>query len=403
MATTGGFAIFQAANNLAVMAGIGASHRELVSGMLNLSRNLGLVTGASAMGAVFDLGTTDIAHASLFSVVTGTHGGAFALAAADSRGAAPGNGLGGRRQVSRILWRPRQQMDKMINPQKGDGTFAGDLRTRRHRRHFHRREAQMRVPIFQVDAFTTRRLGGNPAAVMVLDRFADDELMQAIAAENNLSETAFLVPAGGEYRLRWFTPLVEVPLCGHATLASAAVVMERLEPSRRHVTFDSASGPLKVIRTGAGYRMDFPSRRAAPVPVPPGLIRALGEQPIEVQADPFNYIVLLESASRVRELMPDLGALAGLDRTGVVVTAAGEAPYDFTSRYFAPAKGIPEDPVTGGAHCGLAPYWAARLGKRSFLAFQASRRGGELVCRVVGDRVELEGSCVFYMEGSAEI
>jgi PhzF family phenazine biosynthesis protein len=261
----------------------------------------------------------------------------------------------------------------------------------------------MRTPIFQVDAFTTRRFAGNPAAVMPLAGFPEDAVLQALAAENNLPETAFLVPEGGDYRLRWFTPTTEVPLCGHATLASAAVVMERLEPGRRRVVFHSASGPLTVTRTAAGYRMDFPARPSQPVPAPSGLADALKVVPIEVWADPFNYLALLESAPAVRELAPDLAAIARLDCQGVVVTAPGDGVYDFVSRYFAPAKGIPEDPVTGGAHCALTPYWARRLGKTELRAFQASRRGGEIVCRLAGDRVELEGACVFYLEGQAEI
>ncbi|HEY2291369.1 MAG TPA: PhzF family phenazine biosynthesis protein [Thermoanaerobaculia bacterium] len=261
----------------------------------------------------------------------------------------------------------------------------------------------MRTRIFQVDAFTTRRFAGNPAAVMPLDRFPEDGLLQALAAENNLAETAFLVADGGDYRLRWFTPTTEVPLCGHATLASAAVVMERLEPGRSRVVFHSASGPLTVTRTASGYRMDFPARPSRPVPAPPSLADALGVIPIEVWADPFNYLALLESAPAVRELAPDIAAIARLDRGGVIVTAPGDGTYDFVSRYFAPAKGIPEDPVTGGAHCALTPFWAPRLGKTELRAFQASRRGGELVCRLAGDRVELEGACVFYLEGEAEI
>lgn len=261
----------------------------------------------------------------------------------------------------------------------------------------------MRIPIFQLDAFTTQRLAGNPAAVVVLDRFLDDALMQAVAAENALSETAFLVRDGDDYCLRWFTPAVEVPLCGHATLASAAVVMERLEPGRRVATFASASGPLKVERTESGYRMDFPSRPSQRVAAPAQLLHALGVDPVEVHADAFNYLVLLDSAERVRKLAPDIPAFVRLDRSGVVVTAWGDAPYDFTSRYFAPVKGVPEDPVTGGAHCGLAPFWAARTGRHEFRAWQASRRGGEIVCRVAGDRVELEGSCVFYLEGTVTL
>ncbi len=261
----------------------------------------------------------------------------------------------------------------------------------------------MRTKIFQLDAFTTRRFAGNPAAVMPMDRFPEDTVLQALAAENNLAETAFLVPAGDNYRLRWFTPMTEVPLCGHATLASSAVIMERLEPGRRQVIFDSASGPLTVNRTEAGYVMDFPVRRSASVATPPALVEALGVDPVEVVVDAFNYLALLESAQVVRELAPEFSAIARLDRGGVIVTAPGDGPYDFVSRYFAPAKGIPEDPVTGGAHCALAPYWAQRLHKTAFRAYQASRRGGEILCRLQGDRVELEGSCVFYLEGEVEI
>jgi PhzF family phenazine biosynthesis protein len=261
----------------------------------------------------------------------------------------------------------------------------------------------MRTPIFQIDAFTTRPFAGNPAAVMPMASFPADAVMQAIAAENNLAETAFLVREGGDYRMRWFTPLVEVPLCGHATLASAAVVMERLEPGRKIVVFQSASGPLTVKRTDAGYVMDFPARLSDAVAALPALNQALGAAPLEVTVDAFNYLALLESAALLRALSPDMAALARLDRSGVIVTAPGDNGYDFVSRYFAPAKGIPEDPVTGSAHCMLAPYWAKRLGKTEFRAFQSSKRGGEVVCRLIGERVELEGTCVFYMEGTAEI
>src|SRR6185436_16544448 len=236
----------------------------------------------------------------------------------------------------------------------------------------------MRTPIFQVDAFATRRFGGNPAAVMVLAEFPADELMQAIAAENNLAETAFLVRDGEDYRLRWFTPKVEVPLCGHATLASAAVVMERLEPARRSVVFKSASGPLTVSRTEQGYLMNFPSRPSAPIAPPKELIKALGVEPLEVCVNEFNYLALLPDETVLRRLAPDMTALARVDRPGVIVTAPGSEQYDFVSRYFAPAKGIPEDPVTGAAHCMLAPFWAGRLGKSEFRAFQASARRGEV-------------------------
>jgi len=263
--------------------------------------------------------------------------------------------------------------------------------------------SRMRTPIFQVDAFTTRRFAGNPAAVMPLEKFPDDAVMQAVAAENNLAETAFLVREGDDYRLRWFTPMTEVPLCGHATLASAAVVMERLEPGRERVVFNSASGPLIVSRTETGYLMDFPARLSERIATPAELAEALGVAPIEVLRNEFNHLALLESAAVLQSLAPDMTALARLDRNGVIVTAEGDGRYDFVSRYFAPAKGIPEDPVTGAAHCMLAPYWAKRLGKTALQAFQASRRGGEVTCRLVGDRVELEGSCVFYLEGEVEI
>ena len=238
---------------------------------------------------------------------------------------------------------------------------------------------------------------------MPMEGFLEDAVLQAIAAENNLAETAFLVPDGGDYNLRWFTPTTEVPLCGHATLASAAVVMERLEPERRSVVFHTASGPLTVKRAETGYVMDFPARPSEPVSTPAGLAVALGVVPIEVLANAFNYLALLENEQVLRALAPDMTALVRMDRSGVIVTAPGDGIYDFVSRYFAPAKGIPEDPVTGAAHCMLAPFWGARLGKTAFRAWQASPRGGEVVCRLLGGRVELEGACVFYFEGEAEI
>jgi PhzF family phenazine biosynthesis protein len=261
----------------------------------------------------------------------------------------------------------------------------------------------MRTPIFQVDAFTTRRFAGNPAAVMPLVSFLEDALLQSIAAENNLAETAFLVRESHDYLLRWFTPMTEVPLCGHATLASAAVVMERLEPGRNSVVFHSASGPLTVKRADAGYIMDFPARPSEPISTPHWLAEALGVVPTEVFVNAFNYLAVLQSAQDLRELAPEMATLARMDRSGVIVTAPGDESYDFVSRYFAPAKGVPEDPVTGAAHCMLAPYWSKRLGQTEFRAYQASRRGGEVVCRLAGDRVELEGACVFYLEGEVEI
>jgi PhzF family phenazine biosynthesis protein len=261
----------------------------------------------------------------------------------------------------------------------------------------------MRIPIYQVDAFANRLFAGNPAAVMPLEHFFDDEKLQAIAAENNLAETAFIVPTDDDYRLRWFTPSCEVPLCGHATLASSAVVMEKLEPGRECVIFHSASGPLTVKRKAKSYMMDFPARFSDPVPTAPDITDALGVKPVDILVNDFNYMAVLENARLVRDLAPDMAKIAALDRSGLIVTGPGDGYYDFISRYFAPSKGIPEDPVTGSAHCMLAPYWANELGKTEFRAFQASPRGGEVICRLIGDRVELEGACVFYLTGEVDI
>src|SRR5690242_2005847 len=196
----------------------------------------------------------------------------------------------------------------------------------------------MRTPLFQVDAFTSRLFAGNPAAVMPMERFPADSVMQAIAAENNLAETAFLVPEGDDYRLRWFTPVTEVPLCGHATLASAAVVMERLEPGRTSVVFHSKSGPLTVTRTTTGYVLNFPARPSEKTRTPVGLAEALGAEPAEVFVNEFNYMAVFASASAVRALAPNMAAIARMDRPGVIVTALGDGEYDCVSRYFAPAK-----------------------------------------------------------------
>jgi len=261
----------------------------------------------------------------------------------------------------------------------------------------------MTARIFQVDAFASRLFSGNPAAVVVLESFLPDTILQAIAAENNLAETAFLVAKNGDYDLRWFTPKVEVPLCGHATLASAAVVMERLEPARCDVVFYTASGPLPVRRERTSYVMDFPQRPSEPIVMPADLSDALGVQPEEVLINQFNYMAVLSAEREVRELAPDMPAIARMNRPGVIISAKGEGDFDFVSRYFAPAKGIPEDPVTGAAHCMLAPYWAKRLGKTDLRGFQASARGGEVRCRLIRDRVELDGKCVFFLEGEIHI
>src|SRR5688572_31978080 len=218
----------------------------------------------------------------------------------------------------------------------------------------------MNIPLYQVDAFTDRVFHGNPAAVCPLREWLPEAVLQAIAAENNLAETAFFTGAGGEYALRWFTPVAEVDLCGHATLASAFVIFQFLEPHLERLVFDSRSGPLAVARDGEALTMDFPVLAPEPINPPEALVAALGVEPVEVLAS-ADYLVRLRSEAEVRALQPDIAALARLDRRGVIVTAPGEE-HDFVSRFFAPRYGIPEDPVTGSAHCILAPYWAERLG-----------------------------------------
>lgn len=263
-------------------------------------------------------------------------------------------------------------------------------------------EAVMRIPIYQVDAFTDRLFGGNPAAVCPLGEWLPDELMQRIAAENNLAETAFFVPQAEDYHLRWFTPRTEVDLCGHATLASAWVIAHRLKPGTRVVSFMSRSGPLHATLDGEQIGLDFPADPPRPVPAPPGLEQALGLQPQAVLAARIQYLVVLASERQVRGLAPDMDALTRLDYAGVIATAPGK-DCDFVSRFFAPRLGVPEDPVTGSAHCVLVPYWAERLGRPRLRARQLSARGGELFCEARGERVWLAGRAAKYLEGFIEV
>lgn len=258
----------------------------------------------------------------------------------------------------------------------------------------------MRVRIFQVDAFTDRRFGGNPAAVCLLDGWPEDSLLQAVAAENNLSETAFLVSRGEDFDLRWFTPEAEVELCGHATLAAGFVVLGYLRASRRRVTFHTAGGTLEVSRAEDRLAMDFPAEPPEPCQPPPGLGEALGAEPEEVLGG-RDWLAVFGTRATVADLCPDMEELAGLDRRGVIVTApAGEGEdADFVSRFFAPGVGVPEDPVTGSAHCALAPYWSRRLGRDRVVGRQISRRGGRVECELVDDRVVLGGGAVLYLEG----
>lgn len=270
-----------------------------------------------------------------------------------------------------------------------------------------------RIPIYQVDAFTGAVFGGNPAAVCPLPEWLPDETLQAIAAENNLSETAFLIPDRDPVPLRWFTPRLEVKLCGHATLASAFVLFEFLEPGRERVNFETISGRLGVKREGDRLAMDFPaigSARLEPDDVPAALIEGLGAEPDEVRFtdDDWNYVAVFADADTVAGLRPDFRLIEQVHPHGVAVTGpsrveGGEAGngrgVDFVSRYFVPGYGIPEDPVTGSIHCALAPYWAERLGRERLSAHQASERGGRLDLVVAGERVRIEGTAVAYMTG----
>lgn len=270
----------------------------------------------------------------------------------------------------------------------------------------------MSLKQYVVDAFATRLFEGNPAAVVPLDAWLDDALMQRIALENNLSETAFFVEtAPGRYGLRWFTPQMEVDLCGHATLGSAHVLFSFVAPHLDRVTFDTRSGPLKVTRLADGLQMDFPAIAAKRPDQADAIAARLSEalscdRPTEIFTAP-DLMAVFDDAASVRALSPHgaLGSiLTDLGMRGLIATAPSDDPaYDFVSRFFAPNHGIPEDPVTGSAHCKLAPYWAARLGKTRLTARQISPRGGTVICELAGDRVMLGGHCVLYSTATIEV
>ncbi len=262
----------------------------------------------------------------------------------------------------------------------------------------------MEIPIYQVDAFTSRAFGGNPAAICPLDSWLDAATMQAIAEENNLSETAFFVANGADYDIRWFTPTMEVDLAGHPTLASAHVIFEHLETGRDEVLFHTQIGDrLTITRDGGRIAMDFPSRPPVPRDGLDGMAAALGAEPAEVLAARDGFAVF-ESEDQVRALAPDMARVAEIDVFCVIATAPGSKPdCDFVSRVFAPGAGIPEDPVTGSAHATLIPYWANRLGKSELFARQISARGGELWCRDRGERVTIAGQAVTYMQGTLRL
>ena len=259
----------------------------------------------------------------------------------------------------------------------------------------------MKVPYFQVDAFTERAFSGNPAGVCLLDRWLPESVLQQIAEENNLSETAFLVGSGGSWDLRWFTPTVEVDLCGHATLAAAFVIFTELGHSDATVNFKTTSGELGASFENGVVMMDFPSRPGQPNAAPSGLINGLGHIPREVRKS-RDFLALLGTEEDVRTLTPDLPQLASLDCLGVIATARG-SDVDFVSRFFAPGVGIAEDPVTGSAHCTLIPYWAEKLGKQKLTARQLSRRGGTLHCEMRGDRVGIGGRAALYSRAQLQI
>ncbi len=261
----------------------------------------------------------------------------------------------------------------------------------------------MRIPIFQIDAFTNKVFGGNPAAVCPLTTWLPDEVMQKIALENSVAETAFFIPSGDGFHIRWFTPEIEMDLCGHATLATAHVLVRHHDYSLPAITFQSKSGELVVTVDKELLTLNFPSRKAVPAETPRLIMDAIQEKPVEVLKS-RDYLLVFESEEVVRRMEPDQGILnqINLDPGGIIVTAPGKE-VDFVSRYFTPQARIFEDPVTGSAHCTLIPYWAERLGKNSILALQVSPRLGTLICQDLGDRVLISGEAVTYLEGSITI
>lgn len=261
----------------------------------------------------------------------------------------------------------------------------------------------VKLPMYLVDAFTRRRFHGNAAGVVVLDKaWLPTETMQSIAAENNQAETAFVLRgSAGKHKLRWFTPTIEMDLCGHATLAAAHVLWTHEKEKAKTLSFASASGTLPVERRGDLIVLDFPSRPGKPVPVTPAMCAALGRTPVEAYKS-RDLMFVFENKREVHELEPDLSKIAQMDALGVIVTAPG-AGHDFVSRFFAPRAGVPEDPVTGSAHCTLVPYWAARLRRSAVSGHQVSRRGGELFCELDGKRVHIGGHATTYLAGTITV
>jgi PhzF family phenazine biosynthesis protein len=261
----------------------------------------------------------------------------------------------------------------------------------------------MQIPLYQVDAFTTELFGGNPAAVCVLDQWLSESLMQNIAFENNLAETAFIVRNGNRYDIRWFTPTIEVDLCGHATLASAFVLFNFYHQDKIDIAFHShRSGQLNVTRTGDLLTLDFPADELKAVDALTAIAEAIGTTPLEAYKGKTDYIAVVSSEQEVRDFQPDLEKIAALNCRGLIVTSAGDH-CDFVSRFFAPQSGINEDPVTGSAHTSLTVYWAKRTGKKHFTARQLSFRQGELSCGYNGDRIHIGGNARLYLKGEIYI
>ena len=259
----------------------------------------------------------------------------------------------------------------------------------------------MQLPIYQLDAFANRSFEGNPAAVCPLKNWLPDATLQAIALENNLSETAFFVAQGDRFELRWFTPAAEVKLCGHATLASAAVLFNDLDYDAELIRFDTKSGELRVTRSGAGLQMDFPAQAATHCAIPEQLTQALGVAPNAcLQYD--DLIAVFDSEAAVRRATPNLALLAEIECRGVIITSPAQ-DYDFVLRWFGPRIGINEDPVTGSAFTQIVPYWAERLQKKQLVARQVSARGGDVQCELAGDRVLITGKVYKYMQGTINI
>ncbi len=259
----------------------------------------------------------------------------------------------------------------------------------------------MTLDYYQVDAFADRVFTGNPAGVVPLKRWLPVAVLQSLAMENGLSETAFFVPRGNAFHLRWFTPKVEVDLCGHATLAAAHVLWTHLAHAEDPIRFETLSGPVSVSRESGRLMLDFPVRPAQALECQPALTEALGTKPFQVWRTEHNYLAVLRREEDLRALAPDFAKIAALDCFGVIATAPGKS-VDFVSRFFAPKAGINEDPVTGSAHCTLTPYWSKRLGKPRLRAEQLSARGGRLWCEVEGDRVKIAGHAVTYLRGQIE-